>query len=427
MGAAVRALAIDFETANEDRASPCAIGLAWISDGSIVRREYRLIKPKEMRFGFYQARVHGLCAADVADAPEFPDVISEFLPEIEQNVLLAHNAAFDVDVLCATLSAYEMRIPNFSYLCTVMVSRCAWPDAPAYDLRGIATWLGITFQHHHAEEDAAACAQVAVAAGRRTNANDIAALCRAVSLRMGQVDSIGCIPCGANHSVTDVEGADYARLHTSYRSKRPEKQFAGLRFLVEGSTGNRYEITAAKEKGSFRVRCSCPGGRNLHRCRHVKALLEGEITDLLSENASDVDKLRRMVDAFGDGIPERSRPFHTTSSPDQFERAVSTDRAAYWESYLNERVGSGNHQRSGGPVTDIAGKTVVFTGSLEKMTRDEAKAMAERLGAKVAGSVSKKTDIVVAGPGAGSKLAKAKEFGVTTMTEDEWFELVGGR
>jgi DNA ligase (NAD+) len=73
----------------------------------------------------------------------------------------------------------------------------------------------------------------------------------------------------------------------------------------------------------------------------------------------------------------------------------------------------------------IAGKTVVFTGSLEKMTRDEAKAMAERLGAKAAGSVSKKTDYVVAGPGAGSKLAEAKKHGVTVLTEDEWLKLVG--
>jgi DNA ligase (NAD+) len=84
------------------------------------------------------------------------------------------------------------------------------------------------------------------------------------------------------------------------------------------------------------------------------------------------------------------------------------------------------YAREATQASNVTGKTVVFTGTLVRMTRTEAKAQAERLGAKVAGSVSKRTDYVVAGDEAGSKLDKARELGVTVLSEDEWLELIGG-
>jgi DNA ligase (NAD+) len=110
------------------------------------------------------------------------------------------------------------------------------------------------------------------------------------------------------------------------------------------------------------------------------------------------------------------------------EAVVEFFKEEHNEAMLDALLAQLNVEPMESPATassPVAGKIVVFTGSLEQMTREEAKAMAERLGAKVAGSVSKKTDIVVAGPGAGSKLNKAAELGVQVMDEDGWFALVG--
>src|SRR5215212_7491392 len=127
-----------------------------------------------------------------------------------------------------------------------------------------------------------------------------------------------------------------------------------------------------------------------------------------AETRAEMDALDQIGDTVIDAIAAYFRETHNRGIVERLTEQVRIQHA--------ERPASN---------TVVAGKTVVFTGALEKMTREEAKAMAERLGAKTAGSVSKKTDYLVAGPGAGSKLDKAREAGVTLLTEDEWLDLVG--
>ncbi len=119
----------------------------------------------------------------------------------------------------------------------------------------------------------------------------------------------------------------------------------------------------------------------------------------------------RAIEGIGDVVAEAVVDFF--SEPHNQERIEGLQRHITVEEYRPVQVASA-----------LAGQTVVFTGKLERLTREEAKAQAERLGAKVAGSVSKNTIYVVAGPGAGSKLKKAEELGVKVLSEDDWFNLV---
>jgi DNA ligase (NAD+) len=131
----------------------------------------------------------------------------------------------------------------------------------------------------------------------------------------------------------------------------------------------------------------------------------------LAQGDEDVRADMDALDQIGDTVIDSLR--------DYFAEAHNRRRVERLAKEVNIRVAEKPRSDSA-----VAGKTVVFTGTLERMTRDEAKASAERLGAKVSGSVSKKTDYVVAGPGAGSKLADAKKLGVKVLTEDEWMKLI---
>jgi DNA polymerase-3 subunit epsilon len=223
----MRAIAIDFETANERRDSACSVGLAWIEDGAVVRRAYRLIRPPEMRFSPWNVRVHGLRPRDVADAPTLPGALAEFLPELSGTLLLAHNAAFDIGVLRAGLAAHGRPVPSFRYLCTHAVARAAWPGEESYGLAALAAKVGLVFGHHHAEEDADACARLALAAASHHGTHRIAGLMARLGLASRSVSGPPPPPrprgaptatCGAPSTSTRGRGSTR---RTSARSSAP--------------------------------------------------------------------------------------------------------------------------------------------------------------------------------------------------------------
>jgi DNA ligase (NAD+) len=141
--------------------------------------------------------------------------------------------------------------------------------------------------------------------------------------------------------------------------------------------------------------------RNFHSLDAFMKAMRGK------DAAEELDSIEGIGDVMAKAITDFFAEEHTTAALDRLLDHISvTDVAAHTSS------------------SPVAGKTVVFTGSLEKMTRSEAKARAESLGAKVAGSVSKKTDLVIAGPGAGSKLSDAEKLNVKIISEAEWLELI---
>ena len=216
-GVVVKALAIDFETANEERASPCAIGLAWIEEGSVTRRDFRLIRPKELRFLPQNISIHGIRPDDVQSMPEFPEVLESFLPDIRDRLVLAHNAAFDIEVLCATLKKYGEPLPQFSFFCTEIVAKIVWPNLGRWRLPDVARYLGIEFRHHFAADDAFACAQVALAAAAKLEAPDILGLCGKLSIHPGTVAAneitqcwVSGAPVGISNAARFVDSSNFA-------------------------------------------------------------------------------------------------------------------------------------------------------------------------------------------------------------------------
>lgn len=161
-------VAIDFETANNDRNSACAIGLTRVESGQIVDQMTRFIRPPTNDFNYYCVRVHGLGWSDVQDAPDFEGVWKEALGFCSgAQFFAAHNAPFDRSVLKACCEHYRLPMPQIPFLNTVTVARRSWPELNKHGLAAVCAHLGVPLNHHEAGSDALGCAKIVLAAPPR--------------------------------------------------------------------------------------------------------------------------------------------------------------------------------------------------------------------------------------------------------------------
>jgi len=288
----MKVVAIDFETANETRSSPCSIGLAFIEDGAVARVDHHYIRPWDMRFAPFNIAFHGIGPDHVREADEFPAVLDRLREDLDGALVLAHNAAFDISVIRRTCEHYGITPPAFDYMCTVQVARSVWPGLPSHKLNVVGRHLGVSFKHHDAAGDAYACGQVALAAAGATGAGRIHDLPARIGLTLGRLS------------------------HGTYAPSQSRS------------------------------------------------------------------------------LPRKAPPPPRPVLPPGAERR-------------------------------LAGRTVVFTGQLDTMSRPDAQGLAAAMGARVVLSVTKTVDLVVAGPGAGAKLRTARERGLQVMDEEAWLALVG--
>lgn len=180
-------VAIDFETASKERTSACSLGWCTVKNNIITERREILIRPEPFDFNEYNIKIHGITPEMVYTKPTFAEYWEDLKPYIENNMVIAHNASFDVSVLCSTLEHFGILLPNFEYMCTVILSQKAYPDLPSHKLNNLAEALEIDFHHHRAFDDAYACAAAFLRIAEDYNLNSFDDFEKCFSVQRGRV------------------------------------------------------------------------------------------------------------------------------------------------------------------------------------------------------------------------------------------------
>lgn len=180
-------VAIDFETATSEYSSICSMGICVVENNKIVKTEEILIKPVPMEFNDYNIKIHGITPAMVQNEPTFAECWERIKPYLDGKLIVAHNASFDISALYTVIEKYHLDCPTFDYICTVKLSQDAYPDFPSHKLNNLCSSLGIEFSHHHAAEDAYACACVLLCIMRDYKLKNLTELCAKFDLPVGNI------------------------------------------------------------------------------------------------------------------------------------------------------------------------------------------------------------------------------------------------
>jgi len=175
-------VAIDFETANSSRSSVCSLAAVTVEDGQIIRSAYSLIQPPEMKFDYHNIKIHGIYPEDVINKPTFNQLWERICPHLENKIVIAHNASFDMSVLRSILKEYSLPLPKFRHACTVEIARKTWPGEDNYKLDTLAQKFQIDFDHHNALHDARTCAKIAILAGQQLKTDNFLQLMKILKL-----------------------------------------------------------------------------------------------------------------------------------------------------------------------------------------------------------------------------------------------------
>ncbi|GFP74444.1 exonuclease domain-containing protein [Clostridium fungisolvens] len=283
-------IAIDFETANEKRNSPCSIGIVVVKNGHVVEKIHHLIRPKEIRFMPINIGIHGIRPSMVENEPEFDKVWQKIKHYFNESLVIAHNASFDISVLRNSAELYDIELPSFKYICTMKLARNFYKGIENARLNTVNNFLGYEFKHHDALYDALACSNILLNISKELGCKDINEISKLIGVTIGTVDSNGYSPSSTKTKVFRTSNRMYEPKIENKFEKLDNDLFRNEQVVFTG------KLTSLSRDEAMRLvkRLGGTAGSSVTRKTTILVTNMKDIKDLRREEMSI--KLKKAID-----------------------------------------------------------------------------------------------------------------------------------